>query len=336
VDLNADSLSASLSHSTGGDSKLFINALFFENGVSRVRITEKYNRWQVKQILCFIYYLICLTFQLSLLKYILFLKFKYIVTQFFQPTEILLEAGMIPTNAGRLTSSDPRLPVALRDHPEKSYLAFSFGPASTLVIFKSPLKVDLYFGNSLQVSANAENLLHFEQKIDKSSHVDLPSSDAAVDRHGGKEVLSYGEDGLAIYTDGTHEEKKEEIDSVPAELQQARQDSWKEYFGSHTDNRPNGPMSVGIDFSFPSASHLYGIPEHASSLALKSTKLFPGDTSPNAQYKEPYRMYNLDVFEYELDEPMALYGNIPMMMGHGLTREANGGKSSSSTAVRKD
>jgi alpha 1,3-glucosidase len=27
-------------------------------------------------------------------------------------------------------------------------------------------------------------------------------------------------------------------------------------------------------------------------------------------------MYNLDVFEYELDNPMALYGSIPMMIGH--------------------
>jgi alpha 1,3-glucosidase len=29
-------------------------------------------------------------------------------------------------------------------------------------------------------------------------------------------------------------------------------------------------------------------------------------------------MYNLDVFEYEMNEPMALYGNIPMMLAHGL------------------
>jgi alpha 1,3-glucosidase len=27
-------------------------------------------------------------------------------------------------------------------------------------------------------------------------------------------------------------------------------------------------------------------------------------------------MYNLDVFEYEIDEPMALYGHVPMMIGH--------------------
>ena len=31
---------------------------------------------------------------------------------------------------------------------------------------------------------------------------------------------------------------------------------------------------------------------------------------------DPYRLYNLDVFEYELDNPMALYGSIPYMMAH--------------------
>ena len=33
---------------------------------------------------------------------------------------------------------------------------------------------------------------------------------------------------------------------------------------------------------------------------------------------EPYRLYNLDVFEYELDSRMALYGSIPVMIAHRL------------------
>ena len=31
---------------------------------------------------------------------------------------------------------------------------------------------------------------------------------------------------------------------------------------------------------------------------------------------DPYRLYNLDVFEYELDNPMALYGSVPFMIAH--------------------
>lgn len=33
---------------------------------------------------------------------------------------------------------------------------------------------------------------------------------------------------------------------------------------------------------------------------------------------DPYRLYNLDVFEYELDNPMALYGSIPFMVAHSV------------------
>lgn len=38
-------------------------------------------------------------------------------------------------------------------------------------------------------------------------------------------------------------------------------------------------------------------------------------------YSEPYRLYNLDVFEYVEDSPFGLYGSIPVMLAHkkGLT-----------------
>jgi len=35
---------------------------------------------------------------------------------------------------------------------------------------------------------------------------------------------------------------------------------------------------------------------------------------------EPYRLYNLDVFEYELDSRMALYGSIPVLIAHRLVQ----------------
>ena len=31
---------------------------------------------------------------------------------------------------------------------------------------------------------------------------------------------------------------------------------------------------------------------------------------------DPYRLYNLDVFEYDLNNKMALYGSIPFMLAH--------------------
>jgi hypothetical protein len=41
-------------------------------------------------------------------------------------------------------------------------------------------------------------------------------------------------------------------------------------------------------------------------MALKPTIGKAGDSDKSEAYSDPYRLYNLDVFEYELDEPMAL------------------------------
>jgi mannosyl-oligosaccharide alpha-1,3-glucosidase len=68
-----------------------------------------------------------------------------------------------------------------------------------------------------------------------------------------------------------------------------------------------------MDVTFVDYDHVYGIPEHASSFSLKTTS---GDQSG---YSEPYRLYNLDVFEYELDSPASLYGAIPFMYAHKQT-----------------
>jgi len=86
-------------------------------------------------------------------------------------------------------------------------------------------------------------------------------------------------------------------------------DAWTENFGGDVDHTKHGPQSIGMDFTFQ-AENVYGIPMHATDLSLKTT------TGEKAQYSEPYRMYNLDVFEYELDEPMALYGHVPIMIAH--------------------
>lgn len=81
-----------------------------------------------------------------------------------------------------------------------------------------------------------------------------------------------------------------------------------------------------MDFTFQ-AEQVYGIPMHATDLALKTTTyeieqnkfaFTHLNSGEKAQYSEPYRMYNLDVFEYELNEPMALYGHVPMMIAHSV------------------
>ncbi|XP_035450853.2 neutral alpha-glucosidase AB isoform X1 [Spodoptera frugiperda] len=106
--------------------------------------------------------------------------------------------------------------------------------------------------------------------------------------------------------------KKERIDDEDGNAVEVEEEgTWGESFKSHHDSKPRGNEAVSLDFSFPDADNVYGIPEHTDKFALKTT------TSG-----EPYRLFNLDVFEYELDSRMALYGAVPVMYSHGPKHSA--------------
>ena len=175
-------------------------------------------------------------------------------------------------------------------------------------------RLDLLLEDRVIVSANAKEMFYFEQQHQREpSSQDTKSQDTDEDEPD-CEVLDWGEDGKPIYADDCKNKKQDSADS-----DQKQEDSeenkdcdgcFSESFGGHTDSKPRGPMSVGTDISFLGASEVYGIPEHATKMALKSTR------GGHGAYSEPFRLYNLDVFEYELDNSMALYGSIPVMMAH--------------------
>lgn len=117
-------------------------------------------------------------------------------------------------------------------------------------------------------------------------------------------------------------------------------ESFSETFNGHTDTRKRGPTGVAFDVTFPLASDVYGIPERATSLSLKATRQYEnvnkgswfggsdGDSARNeTSLGEPYRLYNLDVFEYLDESPFGLYGSIPMLTAHGVSGD---GRSSTS------
>ncbi|XP_077522330.1 glucosidase 2 subunit alpha isoform X3 [Amblyomma americanum] len=105
---------------------------------------------------------------------------------------------------------------------------------------------------------------------------------------------------------GAEEAEKEDKPKEDADMEGA----WEETFKGHKDSKKHGPMSVGMDFTFEGFDHVYGLPEHADSFALRST----------VGTSDPVRMYNLDVFEYEVDNVMALYGSVPLMLAHSESR----------------
>ena len=60
-----------------------------------------------------------------------------------------------------------------------------------------------------------------------------------------------------------------------------------------------------MDLAFVDSRHLYGLPEHTDSFVLSNT-----------EDGEPYRLFNLDVFQFEINERMALYGGVPFVTSH--------------------
>uniref|UniRef100_A0A6M2E1U1 Glucosidase II subunit alpha n=1 Tax=Xenopsylla cheopis TaxID=163159 RepID=A0A6M2E1U1_XENCH len=158
-----------------------------------------------------------------------------------------------------------------------------------VVINTYPLKLDFYNEDILVTSFNAKGLLRIEHLRTKPIKEQSPE------------------------TDNENPETKEDtqVPAVVPSIEDEDPGSWEENFKEHHDSKPNGPEAVAVDFSFPQANVLFGIPEHADSFVLKSTA--GGD---------PYRLYNLDVFEYELDNPMALYGSLPVLYGHGSKKTA--------------
>ena len=83
-----------------------------------------------------------------------------------------------------------------------------------------------------------------------------------------------------------------------------------EHHNGHSDLPRRGPASVGLDVDVAGASHMYGIPERAEGYNLKVT----ADRQSGKPLHEPYRLWNLDVFEYEAGHPMPLYGAIPFLL----------------------
>ena len=146
-----------------------------------------------------------------------------------------------------------------------------------MVINHAPFGVELWSGGNKQVTLNDRGFMNVEHWRPK---IDKPKP----------------EEG--------------EAEAKVAEPEVDESTWWDETFGGNTDSKPKGPESVAMDIKFPGSGHVYGLAEHTGPLSLKETRGGDGN------FDQPYRMYNSDVFEYELDSPMTLYGSIPFMQAH--------------------
>lgn len=162
---------------------------------------------------------------------------------------------------------------------------FGQGSKFEAIVRHAPFGIDFKREGETQIQFNDRGLMNFEHWRAK---VEKPEVAAA---EGSEENQT---EDTAVKTDSGEDEST----------------WWEESFGGNTDSKPRGPEAVALDINFPGYGHVYGAAEHTGPLSLKETR--GGD----GKYSEPYRLYNSDVFEYELDSPMTLYGSIPFVQAH--------------------
>eukprot|EP00418_Pyrodinium_bahamense_P085599 CAMPEP_0179059488 /NCGR_PEP_ID=MMETSP0796-20121207/25378_1 /TAXON_ID=73915 /ORGANISM="Pyrodinium bahamense, Strain pbaha01" /LENGTH=1004 /DNA_ID=CAMNT_0020756245 /DNA_START=1 /DNA_END=3015 /DNA_ORIENTATION=- len=177
---------------------------------------------------------------------------------------------------GDVVTDPPPAEAAVKVEESPSATVFSFtsaaGTAIKAELKHSPLALDVTANGQLVQRLNARNFLNFERY--RRPKEDLPPDSASP--------------GVTV-----------DAAAHPHDLD--KNGMWEEEFGGHTDKKPRGPASLGMDMTFEGdVPSLFGLPEHMTKASLPF-------------YEEPYRFFNLDVFEYENDEPMALYGAIPFL-----------------------
>lgn len=112
----------------------------------------------------------------------------------------------------------------------------------------------------------------------------------------GQEVLLTFNSGGKLWLERLQDRPSEDEDAASL---------WTETFRHFQDIKANGPSSIGVDMRLNGFSNVYGLPLHCDRLQLR-------DTSDG----EPYRLYNLDVFAYELHSRLGLYGSVPLLVAH--------------------
>ncbi|CAD6897786.1 unnamed protein product [Tilletia controversa] len=196
--------------------------------------------------------------------------------------------------------------VSVVDGAESTIITYGPGMQYELELERDPLKLTFKRRGVPQIILNERGLLHLEHfrpKPDpfptpKTAEADGGLDDDFTTQHVFQNRLT------SLLTPG----RANGTAHAWAGFEQEDSGEWEETWAGRTDTKPRGPEAVSLDVTFVGYDHVFGIPEHASPLSLRETK-----GAKEGDYKEPYRLMNTDVFEYEHDSPMSLYGSVPLM-----------------------
>ena len=210
--------------------------------------------------------------------------------------------------------SEPKISQRLRWTVGKKDVRIVYGEKRDfeVVVSYEPLRVTLLKNGKEQVVLNDQGLLHmehFRNKEETEVKAEEPKVEGDEGGEGAQEVMK--QENPRAWFEGESEDAY-----------------WEESFSTWTDTKPkgdvetlnncgwiliiliSGPESLSLDITFPNHGTVYGIPQHATRLALPTT------SGEGAFFSDPYRLYNADVFEYLASSPVSLYGSIPIMHAH--------------------
>ncbi|KAK0545628.1 glucosidase II [Tilletia horrida] len=192
------------------------------------------------------------------------------------------------------------------DGADSTTATYGPGGAFSVEVFREPLKVVFYRNNVPQLILNERGLLHLEHFRPKPDPFPTPKTSA---EEGGIDLDFTSQHVFQARKNSfLNNGQPNATAHAWAGFEQEDDGEWEETWAGRVDTKPRGPEALSLDISFVGYDHVFGIPEHASPLSLRETK-----GAKEEDYKEPYRLMNTDVFEYEHDSPMALYGSVPLM-----------------------
>ncbi|KAH7098279.1 alpha-glucosidase [Auriculariales sp. MPI-PUGE-AT-0066] len=165
--------------------------------------------------------------------------------------------------AGWVLIKDPVVSTTVEWVKGKKDLHASYGDNQLRLEFQ-PLRVVLLRGGKEQMVINGQGLFHMEHFRNKPE-VKAEETPAAQEGDADQTVLEVKTPQPNAWFEGDEEDTY-----------------WEESFSSWTDSKPKGPESFYLDINFPTSSHLYGIPQHATRLAL------PPTTGADPTFTEPY------------------------------------------------
>jgi mannosyl-oligosaccharide alpha-1,3-glucosidase len=155
----------------------------------------------------------------------------------------------------------------------KGTTVINYGPGGEFqaLVTHSPFGVSFIRNGETHVQLNERGLMnmeHWRPEPKKPDPVPEPSPSAEGE-------ATEGETKEAEAKEGEQKPEEPKTEPQPEEAEAGSEDTstwWEESFGGAQDTKPRGPESVGMDIAFPGYDFVYGIPEHASSMALKQTR----------------------------------------------------------------